>query len=1238
MRLITKQSLFILVVAIIALPAVVFSAPDPGGEARIGSYNTQQPSPRVTSNVSFPYPSNKWFTTIYSKHPNDNWPRPDPVEDNKFSYKMSPRPLMINFNAKTQAAAADNGYGYVMGYESIIGNTSDTVSNFGLNNPWISRYFMRVAARTLGGQHIIATQSVLDKASDWAVTALIDDSSGNGSIKTTTGSGFLFTYNQYAGDIVPYFESLIGNNFSYYAKDSVTPETVSYTGDCIMIRGLEVASGRITYFGIYAPGNSLFTLGSGTLTVAFDTNTVTDKYVSVGLIASYPSASDNVAEAAAIFSDYYKYAYNFISDTKVDYAFDKNTGKVTTTFNFTFDSKKPELASNGTVVAVFPHQWNNMPLTAYKTAEFRTLRGNMKVLSAAPSFQTVMQFKGIMPALTYEIHDADSRNNLQSYANTDYNTLNLINTAGTGGGDVVNNTYVKGKALARAADLLPIFHQLGGADNINKRNGIIEKLKTELKIWYTYNGQAEKYFGYDSVWGGLMGFPVGFGLEDYNDHHFHFGYFVYASAILSMFDPEFASSSQYKGMVDLIVNDMNNPPVNKFGIHNSNFPVLRCLDVYEGHSWASGPGGGNDNGIDQESSSEAMNAWAGIYLWGLATDNQQMMDLGAYGYTTEYESIKEYYFDMSGTVYGTPYNNYDFSSVGILYANVYVHNILFDPRISQTIKGIQILPMNPAALYHGYNKTYAQKFYEEMYARRDTGTYANLWKDIWLKYKALFDAPAALTEFENGSFSAEAGNSKTASYQFIHFFNSLGTINTDYYADSASYAVLDKSGAKTFIAFNNSNFAHKTVSFKNVPSGINYDSIKVPPMTMASTKDFIDFKYDSLRAMYAEGNNYALILDKYTDKVTVTPAVVEQIDERYYKTIPFVFTVEAASETLGNLASYVYLSSVSIPSGYSASDIKVALYNPSRNLPDRVFPSQDPPIVESESGGYATLLIKSTFTKTGTYVLVIPTGITPSGSTLLSGTLKQEQDGSDVSATMSIYDVVKKSTDTKDFTGTYSFEVFEGDSYVVTPYSAGFAFSPKSYSFTVTSDQNITQNFSACKLYTLSGQIMLNAKALDKINVYVYDFGSGSTSTVITANGGIYTGEIAHGRNYVITPVSDDYDFTPATLMLNSVNSSASGMNFYARIADGKFVVYPNPYKPSKHGNSGIIFNGLKSGAEIKIYNIAGELVFETKTIVDGAYVWDSGNNAGNQAASGVYIYYVKSDGKTRKGKFAIER
>jgi len=71
---------------------------------------------------------------------------------------------------------------------------------------------------------------------------------------------------------------------------------------------------------------------------------------------------------------------------------------------------------------------------------------------------------------------------------------------------------------------------------------------------------------------------------------------------------------------------------------------LRFFDVYEGHGWANGSqlfGAGNN----QESSSESMNFSSGLILWGAATHNQEIRDLGIYLYTTELQAIEQYWFD-----------------------------------------------------------------------------------------------------------------------------------------------------------------------------------------------------------------------------------------------------------------------------------------------------------------------------------------------------------------------------------------------------------------------------------------------------------------------------------------------------------------------------------------------------------------------------------------------------------------
>jgi len=108
-------------------------------------------------------------------------------------------------------------------------------------------------------------------------------------------------------------------------------------------------------------------------------------------------------------------------------------------------------------------------------------------------------------------------------------------------------------------------------------------------------------------------------------------------------------------MVDLLVADIATA---KRG--GADFPFVRNFDHYEGHSWASGIGLG-PFGNNQESSSEAINAWAGLILWAQVNGDTALRDLGVYLYTTEIESINHYWFDIHHLVFPSEYQNVETS-------------------------------------------------------------------------------------------------------------------------------------------------------------------------------------------------------------------------------------------------------------------------------------------------------------------------------------------------------------------------------------------------------------------------------------------------------------------------------------------------------------------------------------------------------------------------------------------------
>ena len=84
--------------------------------------------------------------------------------------------------------------------------------------------------------------------------------------------------------------------------------------------------------------------------------------------------------------------------------------------------------------------------------------------------------------------------------------------------------------------------------------------------------------------------------------------------------------------------------------------------------------------------------------------------------------------------------------------------------------------------------------------------------------------------------------------------------------------------------------------------------------------------------------------------------------------------------------------------------------------------------------------------------------------------------------------------------------------------------------------------------------------------------------------------------------------------------------------------VYPNPFN-SKTQSHGMTIANLTASANIKIYNVAGELIrtlnYNTAT---GSVTWDGKNDYGKIVASGVYIIYLSAPEGTKKIKVAVEK
>jgi outer membrane protein assembly factor BamB len=82
--------------------------------------------------------------------------------------------------------------------------------------------------------------------------------------------------------------------------------------------------------------------------------------------------------------------------------------------------------------------------------------------------------------------------------------------------------------------------------------------------------------------------------------------------------------------------------------------------------------------------------------------------------------------------------------------------------------------------------------------------------------------------------------------------------------------------------------------------------------------------------------------------------------------------------------------------------------------------------------------------------------------------------------------------------------------------------------------------------------------------------------------------------------------------------------------------VFPNPYNPI---NGNLTIDNLTADAEIKIFNIAGELVATVSyPSANGRTTWDGRNNSGKIVASGVYLALVKNSAGKKIVKIAVEK
>uniref|UniRef100_A0A7S3L7Q4 glucan endo-1,3-beta-D-glucosidase n=1 Tax=Amphora coffeiformis TaxID=265554 RepID=A0A7S3L7Q4_9STRA len=303
------------------------------------------------------------------------------------------------------------------------------------------------------------------------------------------------------------------------------------------------------------------------------------------------------------------------------------------------------------------------------------------------------------------------------------------------------DTYFSGKMLAKLARIMVILEEVKhlctnpdvSYSDACSRSSLpddesiqraLEALRESLNVWLGKTSEAP--FVYDASWGGVPNcgcyfdgngcgnrYPycpalsdagLNFGNGFYNDQHFHYGYFIYSAAVVAHFDPSWGKTN-YENVL-LLVRSIANPSRD-----DNFFPLLRHVDPFRGHSFASGitlPV--FRNGRNQESSSEAIASYEAVALYG-ATMSQifewEGMDqerksaeavhsVGRTILSMELRSAKRYWHISHEKDDDDLLGGYRHGVVGILWQTMFQFQTFFGTA-PYFVYGIQLLPLTPVS-------------------------------------------------------------------------------------------------------------------------------------------------------------------------------------------------------------------------------------------------------------------------------------------------------------------------------------------------------------------------------------------------------------------------------------------------------------------------------------------------------------------------------------------------------------
>ena len=585
-----------------------------------------------------------------------------------------------------------------------------------------------------------------------------------------------------------------GSPYIFFEVYSGTPQIKTWANATTGQRGVwyEGADSLGLWTAIAGGRNHFLIVGdAGTTYSDIESSTVT---------ISAPSGSFTLAwapdDSAATRQMLETYAREIVRDVEIDYAVDRNDNSVMVTHRY-LDSTGSEIT---TLAGLMPLHWKRTTGLTFAMSA-RSARGVIK-FAPTSAFDYELPSVGVLPSLPV-IDGSLNESTLRSFI-TDFVER------GPGYWNTANDTYWNGKAVGRLSEVLALADQL---DMEAAATTLRDWLKAELADWMNAENQGTldsgNYFMYDEDWSTLLGMEESFYAHALlQDHHFHYGYFVRAAAEVCRVDKGFCSQEQYGPMFELLIRDYAG------GRDDPLFPYLRNFDPANGFSWASGEvnfARGNNN----ESTSEAANAYGAMILYGLATGNDEITERGMYLHASTSATYWEYWNDIDGWRGDDPDAgnfppDYPRITTSIIWGDGSAFATWFSPAFAH-ILGIQGLPSNPlimhVGLYADYLEEYVALGLEESSNGKPSGLPPGQWTDLWWNLWAMTDADAAIADYEaTASYEPEAGEAPAHTFHWIYTMRALGELQTGTGAITANHPAAmvfeTTAGVTSYVVYN----------------------------------------------------------------------------------------------------------------------------------------------------------------------------------------------------------------------------------------------------------------------------------------------------------------------------------------------------------------------------------------------------------------------------------------------------